>query len=517
MQNTGLLLRAITALTLMAVFFTLALVTAAALLFGAWEVGQAALTIRGRGVIFAFLIAAGLGVSGLVVLWSLIPRIDRFVPPGPELDEASQPALFEEIRRIAALTQQAPPSHVYLVPDVNAFVTERGGWMGIGSKRVMGLGLGLMSILNVSQLRAVIAHEFGHFHGGDTRLGPWIYKTRAAIIRTVQNLYRAGEAASEIATISWILVIVGKPFEWFAKGYLRITHAISRAQEYSADKVAIRTQGAQALIDGLKRTHQGGVAFGPFMDGELLPVLQHRRQPPMSEGFQRFLGAPAITTALQALEETELREGKQDPYDTHPPLRERVRHAESLAGQSPSTKEDERPALALLADVPGLEAKLCSAFVEENADALTPIGWDESVTLFSAGWREIRVAVGAVTGRATVAELPIATPDLRRLASSILGQSVEDVDETELRQWAAGRYADALSALLVENGFTASASPGEPYQFRRGGQTIAPFPLVTAYLAKELSLDAWVSAWREVGLQDAPLGTRAAAPDVTAA
>ena len=27
----------------------------------------------------------------------------------------------------------------------------------------------------------MLAHEFGHFYGGDTKLGPWIYKTRAAI------------------------------------------------------------------------------------------------------------------------------------------------------------------------------------------------------------------------------------------------------------------------------------------------------------------------------------------------
>ncbi|MFY0581012.1 hypothetical protein ACN28S_48270 [Cystobacter fuscus] len=43
--------------------------------------------------------------------------------------------------------------------------------------------------------------------------------------------------------VAFVLKAVGKPFEWFAKGYLRITQAISRAQEYSADGVAVRTQG----------------------------------------------------------------------------------------------------------------------------------------------------------------------------------------------------------------------------------------------------------------------------------
>ena len=80
------------------------------------------------------------------------------------------------------------PSEVYLTAEVNAWVMDRGGMMGFGSRRVMGLGLSLLQVLSVSQLRAVVAHEFGHFHGGDTKLGPWIYKTRAAIGRTLEGL-----------------------------------------------------------------------------------------------------------------------------------------------------------------------------------------------------------------------------------------------------------------------------------------------------------------------------------------
>jgi Zn-dependent protease with chaperone function len=53
---------------------------------------------------------------------------------------------------------------------------------------VMGLGLPLLQTLTVSQFRAVMAHEFGHYYGGDTKLGPWVYKTRAAIVRTLLGI-----------------------------------------------------------------------------------------------------------------------------------------------------------------------------------------------------------------------------------------------------------------------------------------------------------------------------------------
>ena len=100
------------------------------------------------------------------------------------LARAEHPRLFENLETIAQATRQAMPAEVYLVPDVNAWVTQRGGVMGLGSRRVMGLGLPLMRILTCSQLSAVPAHEFGHYHGGDTKIGPWIYKTRTAIGRT---------------------------------------------------------------------------------------------------------------------------------------------------------------------------------------------------------------------------------------------------------------------------------------------------------------------------------------------
>src|SRR5918992_652885 len=87
-------------------------------------------------------------VTGFVILTSIVPRRQRFEAPGPEVAQ-------------------------YLAPDVNAAVFQRGGLLGFGGQRVLLVGLPLIDTLTVRQLRAVIAHEFGHFHSGDTRLGPW--------------------------------------------------------------------------------------------------------------------------------------------------------------------------------------------------------------------------------------------------------------------------------------------------------------------------------------------------------
>jgi heat shock protein HtpX len=502
MRHTVLVLRAVVALVLMILFFSLALSVSAGLLYGAYGLGAFTFEhVRGRGIIFLMLVVAGMGFGGLTILWSIIPRVDKFVPPGPELSDTEQPVLFKEIRRIAAMVGQEPPAHVYLAPDVNAFVTERGGWMGIGSRRVMGVGLGLMNLLTVSELRAVLAHEFGHFDGGDTKLGPWIYKTRGAIVRTVQNLFRAGAASaeSELQTVGFVLTVIGKPFQWFAMLYLRITHAISRAQEYSADRIAVTTQGAEALVEGLKKTHRGALAFGAYLRTEVAPLLGQKRQPPVGEGFRRFLSAENVVKGLTKAETEELEEGKQDPYDTHPPLRERIRHAEALGAKG--VKGDPRPAVELLVEVPALEARLCALWTE--GAPLTPIRWEESAAAHVPAWKEAQATAARGLKGITPLTLPIKGDALRSAATKVLRQSVDLALEGELRDWAINLYVGALSAMLVEHGFTPRSGPGEPIHFSRGDVELELYALVQGYVSGELKPEEWSARWTEVGLQDA--------------
>lgn len=60
------------------------------------------------------------------------------------LTPSNAPQPFTMINDVAQKTSQPRPEHVYLLNDVNAFVTHRGGFMGFGSKRVMGVGLPLI-------------------------------------------------------------------------------------------------------------------------------------------------------------------------------------------------------------------------------------------------------------------------------------------------------------------------------------------------------------------------------------
>ena len=107
-------LHAVTALALMVLFFAVAASAGAGRVYAGVELGSGVLShVRGRGLIMMALVCLALIGAGLVVLWSLLPRFDRFVAPGPELLPAEHPALFREIERVAAMTfERARPAGV---------------------------------------------------------------------------------------------------------------------------------------------------------------------------------------------------------------------------------------------------------------------------------------------------------------------------------------------------------------------------------------------------------------------
>jgi Zn-dependent protease with chaperone function len=258
--------RAALAIALMVGFYVMAL----AIGLGLLSIPVVAIAKNIRIPAKLLLIPAG---AGLTVLWAIVPRPDRFTAPGPRLDEASHPDLFRMIRDVAMATKQDLPSDVYLLNEVNAWVAHRGGVMGFGSHRVMGVGLPLLQALSQLELKAIIAHEFGHYASGDVRIGPWIYKTRAAIGRTLQDL-RGG----------WL----EEPFKWYGEHFLRLTHDISRQQEFMADRIAAGVSGAAAMSSALRRVTALAPTFSSYLSNEVAPVLRAGFLPPITGGFDDF-------------------------------------------------------------------------------------------------------------------------------------------------------------------------------------------------------------------------------------
>ena len=426
-------------------------------------------------------------IGGLLILWGIVPRPDAFEPPGPLLARQGQRRLFGVIEDIAGGTQQAMPTEVYLVADVNAFVTTRGGFMGFGSRRVMGLGLPLLQTLGVPELRAVLAHEFGHYHGGDTKLGPWIYKTRAAIGRTLQGL--AGYSA-----------MLQKPFVWYGNMFLRVSHAISRRQELTADRLAAQLYGAAPLTNALVKIRRAAMAFPAYWSTEVSPVLGAGFRPPVAAGFSRFLAADRIAAAV---DEQAKRPEEADPYDTHPPLHERVA---ALNGLPPGAAVDEPRAIELLEDVDALEQQLLAPILSERP--LPVIGWDDvGRDVYVPNWRSVNERHAALLADVTLGALLERTPELvRRLVESLPAEELEP--RTPEQQVGYGRWAlgAALAGALAGRGWRVRALPGEPIVLEGEGGALDPFQIVDDLALGKIDQVTWRARCAALGLADMALG-----------
>jgi heat shock protein HtpX len=204
------------------------------------------------------LFLGGVAVAG-IMLWSMVPRRDKFVAPGVLLDQAAHPKLFRELGAIASSLHEPTPREVYLIAEPNAWVADRGGFMGIGSRRVMGIGLPLLGALSLMQFRAILAHEFAHYYGGDTRLAPWVYKAQSSMVRTFKGLGSI-EGTHLPGALVFVFAIATLVLSWYWRLFLRAINSVSRRQEYRADELACIVSGKQAFLGGLTTTHQPSYA-----------------------------------------------------------------------------------------------------------------------------------------------------------------------------------------------------------------------------------------------------------------
>ena len=145
-------------------FYTLAILIAAALLAVAilpWVLG-------GSSNVW---VSATCFILGVTILVAIFPRRNKFEPHGVRVTKDDQPRLLGMIEEEARTTGARAPDEVYATLEVNASVTE------VRGRRIMMIGVPLLHITSERGMRGIIAHEFGHYAGGDTRLGPWVWRT----------------------------------------------------------------------------------------------------------------------------------------------------------------------------------------------------------------------------------------------------------------------------------------------------------------------------------------------------
>jgi heat shock protein HtpX len=469
-------------LLLMVGFYLLAVAIAGALLFVPYYEFTSLHRIQGRITVFCV-------ITALAILWSILPRWDRFQPPGPRLLPHAQPELFDLVRRVSIETGQAMPADIFLVPEVNAWVSHRGGIMGIGSRRVMGLGLTLLQSVSVEQLRAIIAHEFGHYAGGDLKLGAWLYKTRDAMRRTIENLAQTGNG-------------IHKPFLWYANFFMRVSQSVSRAQELAADQIAARIAGAGNAIEALISVHGAALAYNAYWQQELIPVLTNGYRPPIAAGFSHFLGAEPVAEAVSRQIKTEMSTGVADAYDSHPPLNERIA-ALRTAGGDKTAGVDVR-AVTLLRDLRRIEWELLEMLFADpqKAKELKSVEWEETgPRVFLPVWRDESSKHVEPFRVLRAVDVPrfYASDDTLQLLE--LTHLLPDDRERAVRN----AIGCGIAARLYDYGWTCDARPGRPVVFAKNGHTFEPFALAHQLGTVGFTDEEWSGACERAGITEMTL------------
>lgn len=190
------------------------------------------------------------------------------------IDEKKNPELVDFVHRLCSETNAPLPKRIYVDPDVNAYVSYSNTWLSLifPVRKDLTLGLGLIGSLNLSEFKAVMAHEFGHFAQRSMKIGSYIHSANTIIHDMIftrdswDNILATWRSSDiRLSAAAWVIT----PIIWFIRELLRsfymllnlLHSSLSREMEFNADKVAVSITGSNEIISGLWKAEFGSAVL----------------------------------------------------------------------------------------------------------------------------------------------------------------------------------------------------------------------------------------------------------------
>ncbi len=260
--------------------------------------------IAGLGAVLAAFFA-------IVMLFKRSPLVNRV--DGEPVTPADAPLLWTAVRAAARRLKTTPPDHIVAGIDVNFFVTETPCL--VGGRRLTGrtlfISLPLLHVLDRQEADAVLAHELAHLRGGDTRSGARLGPKLKQFDDYAQKMYGSGLTR----VVFYLLYLYRMIFE------IALARD-SREREFIADRIAARLTAPRAIAQSLvkisayaryrhqverrlfeqDRQHEGALSISSFV----------------ADGLHPYAASPDFIEGMRSA-------AVPHPYDSHPPLRERMR------------------------------------------------------------------------------------------------------------------------------------------------------------------------------------------------
>lgn len=245
-----------------------------------------------------------------------------------------------------------PVDTVYLVPEADIAVFERGSLrrqLSGGGERCLVLGLAALDRMRLSELKSILAHEYGHFRNEDSAGGGLALAVRRSLHTMADGLAQAGTATR--LNPAWLFL------DGYFRIFLRISHGASRLQEVLADQWAALAYGSGAFERGLRHVVAADVRFGTQMEALVREALT--AETPIQSFYTQL---PATPVPEEELEKkiAEVLTREPTAYDSHPTPEARFERVRRI--DAPGTRlhddDDLRFASELLPDYRALEDRM---------------------------------------------------------------------------------------------------------------------------------------------------------------
>ena len=393
-------------------------------------------------------------IAAITLAYALRPRqmLNRNTEELPTwLSRATAPDLYLLVERVGAKSGLKLPVDIHLVSAATAYISAQRNWFGrIKSLRV-GLGLPLFYLLSETELSTVIAHEFGHFARGDVTLGSWVYRTRNSIGSTVADLDES-------------MFFLDGLFRIYGHWFLKLSSAVSRAQEFAADAHAAHLFGVGAARSALEKIYHIDSMWSAYFGHELGPAINRGARLPIFEGFRRFSLPGARRVEVQkAIDQA--RQPKTSIYDTHPSLEERVANLVKNA-------KPEFPKLAQCFNLLGGQGNAENEwYVNYDKTTLTAVSWDQYGSSIIKPQVEQRFKDSWMDPQQLpLSELIALAGNVDQLWEKLRPAGVNLLSPEGKRKFVWAILEDWIIASLCFRGFQPVAQPGRALVLQRGTQ-----------------------------------------------